>query len=537
MSVSKGILARFKQEEGQAIVMVAVGMSIFLLAAVGLGIDGSHIYAQRQMAQAAADAAAQAGISSIFNSTATFPTTGSFTCTTTDARTPCAYAILNGFPASSGDAVTIDYPGTAGAQPGGVPAGVALSPDFAANLMRATVTRPVNTTLMRLLGPTATMVKATATAAIVSQVAPVPILVTHPSLAGSFSVNGTPTVKICGGPKRSIQVNSFSGEGNSSAKTDAITFSGSKAGVDLSHAGPPDTGNCATGTGGNFGVWGGPVTQPPSGNYNPGNTGTYQDGAFPIPDPLGKIVPPTDPNSGATTSPATTNLNPGQGACPANTPTASAPCVLYQPGHYAQGIAGKNNTLIFSPGIYYITNSGTCDNKNPCGFSCTDNCIAFVGPGTDPTTKWSGNVMFYSTGPVVGKTAFINAGTFNIGSNANVTLTGSPAGSSYKGILFFEDRQSIANTTPSKTPHTLGGGGTITLVGTIYLNNSDNSAPLASADATHYQELDLGGTSGGTTTIQGEIIVNALSLGGTSGITMNLNSNAVITVDQIALVN
>ena len=44
-------------------------MGIFLIGALGLAIDGGQMYAQRQMAQAAADAAAQAGIMSIFNGT------------------------------------------------------------------------------------------------------------------------------------------------------------------------------------------------------------------------------------------------------------------------------------------------------------------------------------------------------------------------------------------------------------------------------------------------------------------------------------
>ena len=76
-------------ERGQAIILVLVALSIFLLGAVGLAIDASHMYAQRQMAQAAADAAAQAGILSIFDKTNTAannnafgaPGDGAFTCT------------------------------------------------------------------------------------------------------------------------------------------------------------------------------------------------------------------------------------------------------------------------------------------------------------------------------------------------------------------------------------------------------------------------------------------------------------------------
>jgi uncharacterized membrane protein len=73
---------RFKDEEGQAIIIVALAMSTFLILAIGLAVDGSNLYTQRQMAQAAADAAAQAGIMSIFDATNSIPgNTAGFTAT------------------------------------------------------------------------------------------------------------------------------------------------------------------------------------------------------------------------------------------------------------------------------------------------------------------------------------------------------------------------------------------------------------------------------------------------------------------------
>src|SRR5690242_175143 len=107
---------RNRQEEGQATVLVMLAMSIFLLGAAGLAIDGSHLYAQRQMAQAAADAGAQAGIMSIYDGTQlTSHTAGdSFTCdSTTTALSPCGYAQLNGFDYTKGDTVTVDFPSSA----------------------------------------------------------------------------------------------------------------------------------------------------------------------------------------------------------------------------------------------------------------------------------------------------------------------------------------------------------------------------------------------------------------------------------------
>src|SRR6185312_2913536 len=62
----RSFIMRNREEEGQAIVLVALAMSIFLIGAVGLAVDGSHIYSQRQMAQTAADSAAIGGMMSIF---------------------------------------------------------------------------------------------------------------------------------------------------------------------------------------------------------------------------------------------------------------------------------------------------------------------------------------------------------------------------------------------------------------------------------------------------------------------------------------
>ena len=239
-------------EEGQAIVLVAVAMGIFLLGAVGLAVDGSHLYSQRQMAQSAADSAAMAGIMSIFDGTNgagthAFSTGSSFTCTTTDLKTPCVYAARNGFGATASDTVTVDFPAASAAP------GVTLSTTDPTNLIRVTVQRNVNTTLMRLLRPTTfTTVKATAIAAIVNVFSPVPILVLHPTLPSSLSLQGNPAITICGGPTRSIQVNS----GSSTA-----LHTGGSASIDLSKAGPADSGTCTTGTGADLGVWGGPATK------------------------------------------------------------------------------------------------------------------------------------------------------------------------------------------------------------------------------------------------------------------------------------
>jgi Putative Flp pilus-assembly TadE/G-like len=500
---------RYKSEEGQAVVMVAVAMSIFLLAAIGLAIDGSHIYAQRQMAQTAADAAAQAGIMSIFDGTnaggtAGFSTGSSFNCSTTDARTPCSYANKNGFGGTTNDTVTVSFPADSAAP------GVTFAGSFPTNLIQVTVQRTVGTTLMHLLGPATSTVKATAMAAIVDVFAPVPILVTHPTLASSFSLSGNPKITICGGPRRSIQVNSGAGV--------AAGANGNPT-VDLSHAGPPDPGDCSTGTGADFGVWGGPAS--PAFTYSGGSTGQYRQPASPILDPLANVAAPPVP----TAAPAPTPLANGFSGCP-TTQKISKPCMLYSPGLYTSGfdkMSTMNTAPVLKPGIYYIQTS--------TGFNCSANCDMYMATGfTDATTLWTGNVLIYNTGPAATPT---NAGQFNLGADGSINLVGSPSGSSYKGILFFQDHNSVANT-GNKNAHSLGGGGGLILKGTIYLNNT---LATMKGDATHYQELDLQGTPGSTTLIQGEVIVGVLGLGGNAGITMNLNSTSTLDIRQVAMVN
>jgi len=548
---------RWKDEQGQAIILVALAMSIFLIGAVGLGFDGSNLYWQRQMAQTAADAAAQSAMMSIFAGTSgtgataftpalpTLPT--QFTCTAKPNSTPCAYASKDGF-GTANDTVTVSFPTSA--------PGVTLATDVPVNLVKVEVDRVVPTTLMRLLGPTATTVKATATAAIVGISSPIPIVVLHPSNGGAFSTNGGPTVTICGGPGRSIQVNSSS--------LTAVAPN-NNATINLQHAGPLDTGGtCTTGTGADFGVWGGPA--PPANpalfstpfNFDGGTKpGKYRWKQPPVEDPFINVNPPSaatvatfplqtqagQPLLAAGVTGLASPPSPASGiTCPSS--AGSHGCMVLSPGNYndGNGIALANITALFKPGIYYIQGGG---------FSCANNCNAqmlsgtadpattvtpFPGTGTgwdgtawDATTGTGGGMMVYNTG----------SGQFSITSNGSVDLIGSgsspigsPTGPNYRGILFFEDRAAAANNSLS-TPnnfHSLGGGGAMLLQGTIYLTNAANMT------GTRYQELHLGGGSGGNTKVQGEIIVDELVMGGNGAITMNLNSLPAYVVDQVALI-
>lgn len=549
-----------KGEAGQATLLVLVALSVFMIGAVGFAIDGSHLYAQRQMAQAAADAAAQAGIMSIFDGTnSSGPhafSTSNFYCDATDQRTPCYYAkTLNGFNSASGcaipgtsDCIFVEFPTSVSGVSGAV------------NFLRVTIQRKVATTFMRFLGPSFEYVAASGTAAVLNEQAPIPIVVLHPTLSGSFSKNGSNDIVICGGPARSIQVNSRS--------TTSVAISGASGTVDLSHAGPRDPGDCSAGTGASFGNSGGPTSYP--GTLLVGSLpGRYLQPTSILTDPLLGMSAPPQPTTNLTNfagSGYTKICGGGGGAancsglggahgCPATLPN-SAECRVYSPGHYANGISiGGSVFALFRPGIYYIDHNG---------FQLTSNSIVRMAvspddsdptPSTDPAhTTWTQGMLIYNNAPtpvnasndivsisansgqLPGGNTFPttdcpNGGNCLVGANGGTVSSGSACaaspGSSYYGTLFFQNRATATSLT-----HSLQGGGGLSLKGTIYLTHT--AASIASDGK--YQSLSLQGTPGSTTKVQGEIIVDALSLGGNANITMNLNGLPCFTVKQVALV-
>jgi hypothetical protein len=507
-----------KGEAGQAALLVILALGIFLIGAVGLAIDGSHLYAERQMAQAAADAAAQAGIMSIFDGSNAsgahgFSTGSGFTCGTSDQKTPCYYAqTLNGFGGAS-DTVAVDFPTAAAV---GVPTS-SLSTTDPVNLLRVTIQRTVNTTFIALLGPSAETIKASGTAAIVSVMSPVPILVTHPKLPGSFSLQGsgsTAKIKICGGPSRSVQVNS--------SNSGAMSWTGNPS-VDLSHAGPNDPGNCTTGTGADFGDFGGP-----SGGgsiVSLGTSGHFISPASPILDPLANVSPPANPGGSQPATSTITSSATTRYGCP-----TGISCTVYSPGLYTSDIKVKNDTALFKPGIYYMSGANFTAAANGNMMMATG--YTDTGAGTT-NTGWAGNMLIYMTGTTAGSCNNpTTTGTISISANSTVSLMGSPSGSAYQGILFFVDRWAASAT------HSLDGGGGLTLVGTLYATDYLSMMGPTCGGSTYgqYQTVHFQGNAGSSTLITGEIITSVLELAGTPGIVMDLNGNPIYNVRQVALV-
>lgn len=516
-------IRKLKREAGQASVLVVLALSIFLVGGLGLAIDGAQLYGHRQKAQTAADAAAEAAMLSVFNGAST----------TTANSTALNYAqTLNGFNLT-GDSVSVDFGnGSSGWAPSGLPLA-----NVPTNLVRVIVSRPVSPTFMKLLGASTSTVKAQAIAAILSKISPIPIIVTHPTLAASLSINGNGTVTITGGPQRAIQVDSDGTLNNPGpppfSPPNAYNTKGASGNIDLSSAGP-------SGTGADFAILGSPSTQPGTVTLCPTSgacTGNWVQPASLLSDPLSSVSAPPDPTvtNSLDLNPATGTLSAGSNGCPAGVGS----CTLYFPGKYTNNIKVKSTGgpvyAVFAPGIYYMYGSdfSTAANGNmyyatgltdssASGVPSLANCCGTgTGWGSAANSPANAGILVYLTGPSSGTTR--TTGSINVGANGNVSLVGSPNSSAYKGILFFVDRNAALQT------QSLGGGGNMSLVGTIYANTTASLFPNT------YQTIAVSGSSGNTTTLTGEIIAGAISLGGTGGITMNL-SNASTTVNQVALV-
>ena len=303
--------------------------------------------------------------------------------------------------------MTVDFPVVAP----GVPLSTSDLP--AVNLLRVRITRFLPTGLLRFIGPSSSTIGATSTAAILAVPSPLPILVLHPTMSGSFQQNGN--VTICGGPARSIQVNSDSAT--------AVLVNGSGL-MDLSRAGPTNTTpTSCDGQGADFGAFGGPTAYP--GALSQGADGSFVQPASPINDVLIDVPAPTIPAAGI----ATTVL-PGHcsnPASPCSTPDCppAATCTLYSPGLYIGGLSpAANGFSFFKPGVYYLSGGG---------FHFNSSKVFQMAKGFPDDLVTGSGVVFYNTGNGP-------QDVFDITSSTGDKLVGSPESSIYKGILFFQDR-------------------------------------------------------------------------------------------------
>jgi hypothetical protein len=579
--------ARCSRESGQAMILMLLIFSLVMLGAIAFAVDMGMLWYHRQSAQNAADAACVAGAMDILVNAAGsatgnqgFSFTGNtdncgysaavsngFHCSAKPGAVPCMYAARNGYDGKGftpGNDVCVSFPGAAQmtAVPTASVPGSALVPQA---FMRVDITDHVQTWFAGLLnGRTTRDVRAFAACGSVLESAPVPIVVLHPTQASSLQGNGTPTIKILGGPSKSVEVNSGS--------TTAVGFAGT---IDLSQGGPNYDGS-------QLGTFGGPAT--PTGTFLPGPT-YWINHAAPVVDPFQGIVAPAQPPAPATPSDLTTNTNCNTsakmqaGSCtidyrtkPGGIGTAHGcpdpnGCTLLTAGYYNDtlslgGGGGSRTTYVLDPGIYYIKN----------GLMANSNSVVRTSAFTPPAPNNIGGVMFYVTGtrqncgaggskglicfdsnsgskasnaPAVdtfsitssqclgGATvdpkllaALAKNGTPTTGLNGNLLLapcTGTYGltvdGLTYRGILFFQDH-AVTN-----IDNAYGGGGSSLAAGSMYFHES----------STYTSHLQLQGNAGSTSFILGEIIVDTLGMGGTPIIDMVLNPSKTSSILKATL--
>src|SRR6267142_4534716 len=106
-------IRRPSPQRGQVFIAIVIFIAMFLLAVLGLATDYAQVWAHRQMAQGAADAACQAASADLLlkfqdpTAPSAFPQvnfgwmdSAPFDCSTNAGSPPCAYAALNGYSGS-----------------------------------------------------------------------------------------------------------------------------------------------------------------------------------------------------------------------------------------------------------------------------------------------------------------------------------------------------------------------------------------------------------------------------------------------------
>ena len=559
-------------EAGQAMLLYLLVLATFLLGVLCFAFDLSNMWFHRQMAQTAADAACAAGAMDLLEDSqgaATgnqgFTPGTAYNCTTSSTDSVCSYAVKNGYNSAPGNSVSVSFPTDvigcgAGCKP---PASMAAVP-----FIRVDILDNVPTFFAGLVGAgRSAPVRAFSTCGAVLATAPIPLVVLNPTDPSSLGGNGTPTIKILGGPSQSIQVNSGS--------TTAVGWGGT---VDLSQGGP-------TYSGSDFGTWGGPSTFAAGvGTFLPKSSTNWLYPSSPITDPYAQVNAPAQPANDCTVTPANGGLcfphdvASGVNGCPE---AAGVNCTEFSAGYYPGGIcvgpscpSGKkspfgsyavHNTAIFDPGLYYLDGGLALQDQSLVRPSTlagdgSGGTIFYLTATNFPAPKCSGQTGLVCVGsnsgvgkgmttfditaaqcpgpkgaPVdPGLLAALKAdGSAYTGLTGNLLVApctgpyGDPTGNAqYRGILFFADRS-------SNVGGGWGGGGGFLLAGSIYFHqcNAAGTGTNCLAPPTDYESnFGFQGNSGSTSYVLGEIITDKLSGGGTPNIDMALNPSLTFNI-------
>jgi Flp pilus assembly protein TadG len=534
---------RMGGDAGQSAISMVFILAIFLFGMLGFAVDLTNVWAHRQTAVAAADAACQAGALDMTATAAgeSLPSTG-FTagtasnCVDSSSATMCFYANQNGYngtglvSGSASNSVSWTFPATVS----GVTPGAGSYP-----FMQVSIAENVKTYLMALVkGSHYLTVNVTSTCGTAQVMGAAPMVVLNPTASGAFTYSGGGLLDIVGGPNRGLQVNSSS--------STAVSWQASGV-INLSNGGPNQTGS-------SIGIVGGPTTVPNNGSasgFNGGTTGAWNPGVLPIPDPFASVPVPA---SVASLTPANGTggkwVAYGVDGCPDKsgaTGNSSEACLEFSPGYYPSGISPLNYiTVIFDPGVYYMngslasSGSTTMRVAKPSGYQQTDGVMFYFYSGsfnvsgcsgcantkidnvnsTDLTCDGSsppGALGMPSTlsGNVLYGMCATNGTYFDSGGDSTDSR-GSPGS---RGLLFF---QAHANTTQP----TFSGSGALAFAGTLYFHST------AYGDV-----LNLSGGAASGTFILGEIVVDKVSLTGSGAIRLALSSANTTQLSKVGVFN
>lgn len=532
-------------DSGQVAISFAMMLSLFLLAVLGFSVDLTNLGFHHQAAQAAADAACEAGATDMLamNSGLSLASTG-FTagtasdCTLSSSATMCAYASSNGYAGAglNSNAASNSVAWTFPSAVTGVTPGVGSYP-----FMKVTITENVKTYLMSLLTLShyqAISVSSTCGISMVNSAAPMVVL--NPTASGAFTYSGGGTLNILGGPNRGLQVNSNSSTG--------ILWSASAI-VNLSKGGPNQTGS-------DVAIVGGPTTIPTNGNssgYSGGTTGTWRSNVLPVADPFGSVPSPATIKSLVpTTTTSGKWVSYKTDGCPdhsGSTGNSAHACMEFGPGYYPSGInvpslMNNYSTAIFLPGIYYLNGLLTASGSNtlrvakPSGYQQTDGVMFYFLSGsinlsgcagcqnsgvdnanaTDLTCDGSSpsSALGLST-TLYGNVLYGQCATNGTYWDSGGDTTDSRGNPGSRGLLMFQDHGNTSSPTFS-------GSGALSFSGIVYFHSTS-----------YADVLNLSGGASSGTFILGEIVSDRVNLSGSGAVNLALNPAATTAMSKVSI--
>jgi hypothetical protein len=516
---------RRSSQHGQTLIPIVIFIGLFLMAMLGVAADYTQVWAHRQMAQGAADAACEAGAADLYlnavdpsssgqNGLQSFSWIGAdFDCSSTNASTPpCQYATLNGY---SGSSVHVSFPSSL---PGVASLPTSLATAFP--YMEVTITDSVGMSFTKMVGAASTVnIKAKAGCGVTPISVPVPLVILHSSASGALSVTGSSKIHIFGGPQRSIQIDSK----DSAALTAGI--------IDLSQGGPANTGS-------DLAVFGGPATAPTS--VNVGTTGHYISPAAPFGDPFATKSAPgvpvatgsakpvpfgmngcPDPNGCVEFTPGnytgcnkSSAINPGDKGCLLLPYTGSNPHFNIAALDWVQGTPYAAGTLIQPTQnnkgnfVYIALNSGTSIspaksepnwNQIPCTRQADGACSGGTQPDNTITWQNIGVVVFnkLTTGIFDPGLYYVAANGFNLGDNSTVRVS-TATGDGSNGVMFYFSTSATVGVTSNSgksTACTSASSGNGTPAGCVVSYKIDGTRSSAGTGAVASRALQCPGGS------------------------------------------